>query len=133
MRSRDVESATVCEEPASKRSRISSIAVNKSVSSSVSTKQQKKLEKPKKIWQNQGLYVGQEPDFDARLTESKNKKKQQQMTTQSSHDKKVNSLLPPPMFRGQRLLEQGRPFKLPYDVYSPLPAGQPRPEGMEKD
>ena len=36
------------------------------------------------------------------------------------------------MFAGERLLKQGRDFKLPFDIFSPLPAGQPKPDEWKK-
>lgn len=132
LRSRDIKSTDVDDEPTSKRLRKSEIAVTTTAFSSISTTQRKSRKKSHKIWLRQGLYVGQDPDFDPRLTESKNKKKKQQMASPPSDAKKVNSLLPPPMFAGQRLLDQGRNFKLPYDVCSPLPPGQPKPDDWKK-
>jgi [histone H3]-lysine4 N-trimethyltransferase ASH1L len=80
-----------------------------------------------KKWLASGLYTGQTRDFDARLSESKNKRK---------HDTtgpiKENPILPLPMFAGERIMKIGRDFKLPYDVFSPLPPGQPRPDEWRK-
>ena len=80
-----------------------------------------------KIWLSHGLYIGQNRNFDARLTETKNKLK---------HNGKVadyqRSILPMPMFAGQRTLEMGRDFRLPFDVFSPLPPGQPKPEEWKR-
>ena len=82
-----------------------------------------------KRWLGQGLYVGQDRHFDPRLTETKNKQRR-------LSDKRINTenhaLLPMPMFAGQRMLELGRNFKLPFDIFSPLPPGQPRPEEWKK-
>lgn len=39
---------------------------------------------------------------------------------------------PLPMWHGQRMIFIGRDFKLPFDVCSPLPPGQSRPEGWFK-
>ena len=82
-----------------------------------------------KRWLVQGLYAGQPRTFDGRLTESKNKRKQDD---KPSEPVKENSLFPLPMFAGERLLKQGRDFKLPFDVFSPLPAGQPKPDEWRK-
>lgn len=132
LRSCEIKSTNVDDEPTSKRLRKSELALTTSVSSSTSTRRPKDRKKPQKIWLKQGLYVGQDPDFDPRLTESKNKKKKEKMAPQSSGAKKVNSLLPPPMFAGQRLLDRGRDFRLPFDVHSPLPPGQPKPDDWKK-
>jgi histone-lysine N-methyltransferase ASH1L len=36
------------------------------------------------------------------------------------------------MFAGERLLQTGRDFQLPFDIYSPLPPGQPKPNEWRK-
>lgn len=87
--------------------------------------------KRNKIWLEEGLYVGQERHFNPRLTERKNKAKRQSMA-EEGEIKKENRFLPRPMFAGERMLEKGREFDLPWDVYSPLPARQPRPEDYRK-
>jgi [histone H3]-lysine4 N-trimethyltransferase ASH1L len=80
-----------------------------------------------KRWLKSGLYTGQTRDFDGRLSDSTNKRK---------HDVappvKENKTLPLPMFAGERIMKYGRDFKLPYDVFSPLPPGQPRPDEWRK-
>ena len=83
-----------------------------------------------KRWLVQGLYAGQPRTFDGRLTESKNKRKQED--DKPTEPVKENSLWPLPMFAGERLLKQGRDFKLPFDVFSPLPHGQPKPDEWRK-
>jgi len=45
---------------------------------------------------------------------------------------KENKVLPLPMYAGERLLKTGRDFQLPFDVFSPLPAGQPKPDEWRK-
>ena len=82
-----------------------------------------------KRWLLQGLYVGQERDFDPRLTESKNKLKR---ASAGERLDRPGSILPLPMFAGQRTLEIGRNFQLPFDVFSPLSPGQPKPEEWRK-
>ncbi|KAL8656641.1 MAG: hypothetical protein Q9226_002597 [Calogaya cf. arnoldii] len=85
--------------------------------------------RPVKRWLSQGLYVGQDPDFDPRLTTAKNKLKK----ANTKHDtSQRRSVLPMPMFAGQRILETGRDYKLPFDVFSPLPPGQPKPDEWKK-
>ena len=82
-----------------------------------------------KRWLSQGLYVGQERDFDPRLTGAKNKSKR------ASAGKRLDrpgSIIPLPMFAGQRTLEIGRDFRLPFDIFSPLSPGQPKPEEWRK-
>ncbi len=80
-----------------------------------------------KKWLASGLYAGQSRHFDGRPSTSKNKRK---------HDDTApvieNRTLPLPIFAGERLMKHGRDFKLPYDVFSPLPPGQPRPDEWRK-
>ncbi|KAL8998864.1 MAG: hypothetical protein Q9169_002202 [Polycauliona sp. 2 TL-2023] len=85
--------------------------------------------KPIKRWESQGLFVGQDPDFDPRITTEKNKLKKANTKPDAS---KRRSVLPMPMFGGQRILETGRDFKLPFDLFSPLPPGQPKPDEWKK-
>ena len=80
-----------------------------------------------KIWLSHGLYIGQDRNFDARLTETKNKLKHHGEATDYQR-----SILPMPMFAGHRTLEMGRDFRLPFDVFSPLPPGQPKPEEWKR-
>ncbi|XPS94006.1 hypothetical protein M3J09_003332 [Ascochyta lentis] len=83
--------------------------------------EQKEYLKPKtKTWLRQGLYVGQHRDFDPRLSEAQNRAKKR------ARKHKENSMLPLPMFAGDRLLSEDprhvhRHFKLPFDTYNPLP------------
>ncbi|KAI1007031.1 hypothetical protein K3495_g1192 [Podosphaera aphanis] len=67
----------------------------------------------KKTWLNEGLYVGQ---------------KYGKFWTQYV----PNGVLPLPMWHGKHILEIGRDFKLPFDVCSPLPPGQPKPDEWRK-
>lgn len=113
--------------PVQKKARLSKSAT-KSVSPAPATKPPV-IKKPKKIWLSQGLYVGQERDFDAKLTESENKTKISRGGVSTAPHK---PFLPLPMFAGQRLLERGRNFKLPFNVFSPLPPGQPKPNEWKK-
>ena len=82
-----------------------------------------------KRWLLQGLYVGQDPDFDPRLNNAKNQRKREKAGGEAPTQRKI---LPLPMFAGKRIIEQGRNFRLPFDVFSPLPAGQPKPEEWKK-
>ena len=116
------------EEPVSKRSRMEH-QIDNGASSLTAKIPYKPAKRPRKRWLTQGLYVGQDPDFDPRLTTAKNKLKKHTMKTDRA---KRRSILPPPMFAGQRILETGRNFQLPYDVFSPLPPGQPKPDEWKK-
>ena len=82
-----------------------------------------------KRWLSQGLYMGQDADFDPRMTESKNRIKKNSSSKASIQQRKI---LPLPMFAGKRLLEIGRPFQLPFDTFNPLPNGQPKPDEWRK-
>jgi histone-lysine N-methyltransferase ASH1L len=81
-----------------------------------------------KKWLTSGLYAGQPRTFNGRLTEGKNKRK----STTAAEPFKENKVLPLPMFAAERILNHGRDFKLPFDVFSPLPAGQPKPDEWKK-
>lgn len=80
-----------------------------------------------KKWLVSGLYAGQVRTFDPTKSESKNKRKSTG-PTQSEAPAPENYVLPLPMFAGARLLDHGRDFRLPFDVFSPLPPGQPKPD-----
>ena len=97
---------------------------------STSTSARKPVAKPRvKRWLSQGLYVGQDPDFDPRLTNARNQLKKANSTKEPPRQRKY---MPMPMFAGKRVLENGRDFRLPFDVFSPLPPGQPKPEEWRK-
>jgi len=83
--------------------------------------EEKEYVKPKtKQWLKQGLYVGQDRLFDPRLSESRNRARRK------SRAEKESTALPLPIFAGEKMLEGDpcrnyRDFKLPFDVYNPLP------------
>ncbi|KAI2694667.1 hypothetical protein CBS147332_9596 [Penicillium roqueforti] len=80
----------------------------------------------RKIWLSHGLYTGQEPsDSPPKQRRSKNSKK---TGTGPMH----RTILPMPMFKGARLLKTGRDYLLPFDIFSPLPPGQPKPDEWRK-
>ncbi|KAL9111851.1 MAG: hypothetical protein Q9227_003701 [Pyrenula ochraceoflavens] len=68
-----------------------------------------------------GLYVGQ-----TRPVPKKKAKSAQETPLLESR------LMPLPLFAGDRLLTQGRDFKLPFSIFSPLPSGQPKPDEWKK-
>jgi palmitoyltransferase ZDHHC9/14/18 len=84
--------------------------------------EEKIFSKPKsKVWLKQGLYVGQDREFDPRLSESQNRAKKR-----AKKPMDAASILPLPIFACERLLNEDprhvfRDFKLPFDTYSPLP------------
>jgi len=89
----------------------------------------KSKKKGPKIWLDKGLYAGQQArNLDWFAGYSKEEKKK----LTNMPDFKPNKHLPPPMWHGQRLLHAGRNFKLPFDVCSPLPPGQPKPDEWRK-
>ncbi|KAI9769405.1 MAG: hypothetical protein M1840_004107 [Geoglossum simile] len=81
-----------------------------------------------KLWLSSGLYVGQDPEFKPHLTERKNKA----LAASRRKSGERRPFLPLPMFAGKRLLENDRNFKLPFDIFSPLPARQPKPAEWRK-
>lgn len=117
------------EGPVAKRVRLANDSCLKSLASS-SDNERILARRPRiKRWLGQGLYVGQDRDFDPKLTEAKNRLKQSAGKCSKSRQR---AFLPFPMFAGERTLDLGRNFKLPFDVFSPLPPGQPRPEEWRK-
>ncbi|GFF95160.1 histone-lysine N-methyltransferase ash1 [Aspergillus udagawae] len=82
--------------------------------------------KPKR-WLSHGLYTGQEYTT-ARPSQNRNKNAKRRSQGAPSQRR----LLPMPMFAGDRLLQLGRDFQLPFDIYSPLPPGQPKPDEWRK-
>ena len=117
------------EGPVPKKIRLSEVADLKAASPRPKLKRKESIKPKVKRWLSQGLYVGQDRDFDPRLTETKNKLKKASSTQVPA---KQRSILPLPMFAGQRTLEVGRDFRLPFDVFSPLPPGQPKPDEWRK-
>lgn len=81
--------------------------------------------KPKR-WLLHGLYSGQEPTG-PRPVQNKNK-----TSKRRSRMDAPRKLLPMPLFAGERLLQNGRDYKLPFDIFSPLPPGQPKPNEWRK-
>lgn len=117
------------EGPMAKKRRLSDGNVDKvNHTASVPTKKQI-MQRKNKRWLGSGLYAGQARAFNPCLTESKNKKK---LSSKPEEPQKENTVFPLPMFAGERLIKQGRDFKLPFDIFSPLPAGQPKPDEWKK-
>ncbi|KFZ09810.1 hypothetical protein V502_08453 [Pseudogymnoascus sp. VKM F-4520 (FW-2644)] len=82
-----------------------------------------------KKWLNRGLYAGQEAIVD--LSNAYTAKERKAMAKANAEVKR-RSILPLPLWAGQRILLNGRDFKLPFDVCSPLPPGQPKPDEWRK-
>lgn len=129
------ESSSVSADPAPKKRRLSeSDLPSKSATKESPAKgeEQQKAVAPRykpKMWLTHGLYTGQDRYMDPRLNEAKNKLKSAKRTAPVAPQRKI---LPMPMFAGERLLKNGRDFKLPYDIFSPLPPGQPKPNEWKK-
>ena len=117
----------VTEEPPKKKKK-----VEEAVTAKPKQEEEKPAEKKKaggkreKVWLNKGLYAGQE----TRNLDWFSDYSQKERETLPSY--KPNSFMPLPMWHGQRLLHIGRNFKLPFDVCSPLPPGQPKPDEWRK-
>lgn len=75
------------------------------------------LPKKRKAYLDHGLYVGQVRDVKA---------SQKRAKKYDGSNKEVFPSLP--MFSGEKLLEVGRDFKLPFDVFSPQPRKTKKPE-----
>ncbi|CZR64144.1 related to histone-lysine N-methyltransferase [Phialocephala subalpina] len=85
--------------------------------------------KKEKVWLKKGLYAGQKAqNFDWYQNDTASKQKDMENIAPYQ----PNGFMPLPMWHGQRLLEAGRDFKLPFDVCSPLPPGQPKPDEWRK-
>ncbi|CAK3782269.1 Histone-lysine N-methyltransferase, H3 lysine-36 specific [Lecanosticta acicola] len=85
-----------------------------------------------KKWQNEGLYVGQEADFDTAKNPKKLQKKRpaSAMSEAESGPPAKKPFMPLPMFS---YLENKRPFTIPYDVFAPsLKKGDERPKDWQK-
>jgi [histone H3]-lysine4 N-trimethyltransferase ASH1L len=73
--------------------------------------------KPRKFWLKQGLYAGQ-----VRETHPRQKSNKRQSSGETAGKERI--YLPLPMFLGEKLLEAGRDFKLPYEILNALPRDQ---------
>ena len=74
------------------------------------------LPKRKKIWAIQGLFVGQEENFDPRR-----RTKRGRLSGAGALPQKSKTLLPLPMSQGQAIMDNRRDFKLPFNIFSPTP------------
>jgi histone-lysine N-methyltransferase ASH1L len=123
----------VVAEPPKKKKKAEEAAVEKK---KVISENDKKPDPPKsngrkreKVWLSKGLYAGQEHrNFDWFADEFG--KTRTDIVDCTPYQ--PNAFMPLPMWHGQRLLHIGRHFKLPFDVCSPLPPGQPKPDEWRK-
>jgi histone-lysine N-methyltransferase ASH1L len=115
--------------PAKKRARLSEELRDPELPSSHG--REGKLTRPStaKRWLLHGLYIGQDQDSGTRCSQKRKKPKE---PSDNGPEVQRRRFLPMPMFGGHRMIEMGRDFKLPFDVFSPLPPGQPRPEEWKK-
>ena len=113
-------------EPANKKSKTDSTAEFREPASwqlNDRNKQRKLVNK----YITKGLYAGQERYSDPRFNQKKNKKQSASMVPVPE-----NKTLSLPMFAGERLLENGRDFKLPFFVCNPLMSGPPKADEWKK-
>lgn len=76
----------------------------------------------RKKWLSHGLYAGQNTYTEFVMPTSKKRK----------NANRERTLFPMPKYSGAKLLETGRNFRLPFDIFSPLPRGQPKPDEWRK-
>lgn len=125
-------SLTSSEPPAAKKRRVSESdlpsktkAIDESTAQSKTAATEHRFKR--KRWLSHGLYTGQEYTT-ARPSQNRNKNAKRRSQGAPSQRR----LLPMPMFAGDRLLKVGRDFQLPFDIYSPLPPGQHKPDEWRK-
>ncbi|KAJ6145946.1 hypothetical protein N7497_007928 [Penicillium chrysogenum] len=126
--SKDETALSAVNEPASKKRRVSESDLSKLQDQDTPEPEEPAVSasRPRKIWLSHGLYTGQEPsDSPPKQRRSKNSKK-------TGTGPMQRTILPMPMFKGARLLKTGRDYQLPYDIFSPLPPGQPKPNEWRK-
>jgi len=119
----------VIAEPPRKKRKEEEPVVSKSKTEETKSTEKKKISgKRHKVWLTKGLYAGQETStLDWHSGYGENERKEMGMATFQP-----KGILPLPMWHGQRLLHLGRNFQLPFDVCSPLPPGQPKPDEWRK-
>ncbi|CAG8245409.1 unnamed protein product [Penicillium salamii] len=130
LRPRNIAPSTeTTNEPTSKKRRVSESDLSKIKDQDSEPEETPAPASPRpkrKIWLSQGLYTGQQPsDSPPKQRRSKNSKK-------TGTGPMQRTILPMPMFKGSRLLKNGRDFQLPFDIFSPLPPGQPKPDEWRK-
>ncbi|KAJ5692192.1 hypothetical protein N7462_001615 [Penicillium macrosclerotiorum] len=117
-------------EPAPKKRRVSESDLSKLRESEVKTPPEEPTPpvqryKPKR-WLTHGLYTGQEP------SDSPPKQRRSNTSKKASTGPSQRRMLPMPMFAGSRLVNNGRDYQLPFDIFCPLPSGQPKPDEWRK-
>ena len=112
-----------------KRARFSETEISNRQSAEACEGTHRNPKKCTKPWVAQGLYVGQHRSDDARLTETRNKERKNLKKRPKVGER---AIMPMPMWIGDKIIEMGRDFKLPFNVFSPLPPGQPKPDEWKK-
>jgi histone-lysine N-methyltransferase ASH1L len=135
LRPRDVnipvvsKAASKVEEPPKKKMRRSEAGISAPKTTATTAKAVEE-EKPKPVphkrkrWLSHGLYAGQHA-FDPNPAPLRGDRRQ-------SAAAESRAYLPLPRYSGANILENGRDFKLPFDIFSPLPPGQPKPDEWRK-
>lgn len=117
------------EGPTEKCARSSNDVRESGVSSTPGTENKHVRPSMAKRWLSHGLYIGQDQDSGSGFKQKRGRLKRLINEESAIQHRRF---LPMPMFGGHRMMEMGRDFKLPFDVFSPLPPGQPRPEEWKK-
>ncbi|KAJ5219894.1 Histone-lysine N-methyltransferase (Ash1) [Penicillium chermesinum] len=124
------EMPTPAPEPAQKKRRVSESDLPTSKEKDTPSEEPAPLAPQRfkrKVWLTHGLYSGQEE------TDSPPKQRRRKSSTKNDSSRSiVEKGYPSFLFAGARLLEKGRDFRLPYDIFSPLPPGQPKPNEWRK-
>jgi histone-lysine N-methyltransferase ASH1L len=82
----------------------------------------------RKWWLSHGLYFRGDPE----PIPKSNRTPKNASNTELGAEDAGSKILPMPILAGQRLIEHGRDFKLPFDIFAPLPVCQPKPQGWKK-
>ena len=117
------------EGPTKKCARFSNDLRELGVSSTPGTENKHVRPSMAKRWLSHGLYIGQDQNSGSGFNQKRGRLKRLLNDGSAIQHRRF---LPMPMFGGHRMMEMGRDFKLPFDVFSPLPPGQPRPEEWKK-
>ncbi|KAM5442479.1 hypothetical protein MferCBS31731_002357 [Microsporum ferrugineum] len=133
LRSRTAVRKEPQEESATKKRRISENAASPAEKDkdtdqqSSSASREVAITAPKrKKWLSHGLYAGPNAFAKFELPPPQSRRRG------ARQKPRERVLFPMPKYSGALLLEKGRPFKLPYDIFSPLPRGQPKPDEWRK-
>lgn len=87
----------------------------------------KPAQKRVKKWLSKGLYAGQMMPENPTAGLTASERRALAKLPELAKKTPPNKTLPAPIYNGMRMLLQGRDFKMPFDVFNPLPPGQPKP------